>query len=469
MDQEKQRRTERRREQMLEGNLLKLIPTIALPQVVIMLIDSLYNMADTYFVSRLGAAATAAVGINDSTMNLIRALAMAFGVGAASYISRLLGAGKDREASQAASTNMFIAMGVIGVVATLSYIFLSPLMTFMGATETVKPHSMEYARWTLLFAPFTAGTVCLSQTLRGEGSTHLSMIGSVSGCVINVFLDPLFIYTMNLGVAGAAIATGISKVISFSILLFPFVTGKTVLTISPRLFTPKKELFLELARMGIPVGMRTSLMTIGMIIINNMAAGFGDIALAAVAVANKCMRLVGSAVMGFGQGFQPIAGYCWGAKRYDRVKKAFLFTSGLGLGISTVLGAILAIFARQAIMIFSKDTAMIDVGLILIRSQSFVLPLHVWAMISTGLFQGTGKAVRAAIMGMSRQLIALIPCVVIMSKLFGIQGLVRAQAAADVVSCSIAIVMVSSMIMELNRLQRGGAETEKVQTRMVKT
>ena len=168
MAQEKLQRTERRREQMLEGNLLKLIPAIALPQVVSMLIDSLYNMADTYFVSRLGPLATAAVGINDSTMNIIRSVAMAFGMGAASYISRLLGAGKDREASEAASTNVFTAMGFIAVISVLFYIFLSPLMAFMGATENVRPYSMSYAKWTLLFAPLTGGTVCLSQTLRGE-------------------------------------------------------------------------------------------------------------------------------------------------------------------------------------------------------------------------------------------------------------------------------------------------------------
>ena len=455
MEQERQQRTKRRREQMLEGNLIKLIPVIAMPQVVAMLIDSLYNMADTYFVSRLGPAATAAVGINDSTMHLIRAIALAFGMGAASYISRLLGAGRDKEASEAASTNVITAMGFIAFISVLSYIFLSPLMTFMGATESVKPYSMNYAKWTLLFACFTGGTVCLSQTLRGEGSTTYAMIGSVTGCVINVLLDPLFIYVLNLGVSGAAIATGISKIISFSILLFPFITRKTVLIISPRLFSPRKDLFLELARMGVPTGMRTSLMTFSTIVINNMAAGFGDVALAAVAVANKCMRLVASAIMGFGQGFQPIAGYCWGAKKYDRVKKAFIYTSIYGFFISIVLGTLLTIFARQVISIFSSDQEMMDVGLILIRSQSIVLFPHVWGMIATGLFQGTGKALQSAVLGMSRQIFALIPCVIILTKLFGLQGLVLSQAVADVISFFIALGMIAFMISELNRLEKG--------------
>jgi putative MATE family efflux protein len=455
MDREKQLRTDRRRQLMLEGNLLRIIPVVALPQVVTMLIDSLYNIADTYFVSRLGPAATAAVGINDSTMHVIRALALAFGMGAASYISRLLGAGKDREASQAASTTVFTAMAFIAGISVLSYIFLSPLMTFMGATESAKPYSMAYARWTLLFAPFTAGTVCLSQTLRGEGSTAFAMCGSVSGCLINVFLDPLLIGVLGLGVAGAAIATGISKMISFGILLFPFITQKTVLAISPRLFTPRRELYGEIARMGVPVGMRTSMMTLSTIVINNVAGGFGDIALAAVAVANKCMRLVAAAIMGFGQGFQPIAGFCWGAKKYGRVKRAFLYTSAIGFAISSVLGALLAVFARPVIRFFTGDAAMMDVGVTLIRSQSVVLPPHVWVMIATGLFHGTGKPVRSGALGLSRQIFSLIPCVIILSKLFGLRGLAHAQAAADLVSFCIALSLVIPMIRELDRLQKG--------------
>ena len=460
MEQDKRERTERRRTQMLEGNLIKLIPTIALPQVVTMLIDSIYNMTNTYFVSGLGAAATAAVGINDSTMQIIRATALAFGMGAASYISRLLGAGKDLEASQAASTNIFTAMGFIAVISSVFYIFLSPLMTFLGATETVKPYSMEYAKWILLSAPLTGGTVCLSQTLRSEGSTNYAMFGSVSGCVINAFLDPFLIYTLGMGIKGAAIGTGISKMISFTILLLPFITRKTVLTISPRLFSPSKALYSEIARMGLPVALRTGMMTVSSIIINNLASGFGDIALAAVAVANKSMRLVSAAIMGFGQGFQPIAGYCWGAKKYARVKQAFLYTSLIGVVISTVTGTLLGIFAPQVIRLFTDDAGMMDIGLILIRSQSIVLPLHVWVMISSGLFQGTGKAVRAAIMGLSRQIFSLIPCVVILTLVFGLDGLVRAQAAADVVSFCIALGMVISMVVELNRLQKKQAEEE---------
>jgi putative MATE family efflux protein len=330
-------------------------------------------------------------------------------------------------------------------------------MSFMGTTEFSKPYAMKYARWTFLFAPFTAGTVCLSQTLRGEGSTVLSMIGMVSGCVINIFLDPLMITVFGWGVAGAAIATGISKMISFTLLLRPYILHKSIISISLKFFKPRKDLYAEIARMGIPVALRTSLLSVSNIIINNLAAGYGDVVLAAVAVANKSMKLVGSAILGLGQGFQPIAGFCWGAKKYNRVKKAFLYTSALGVGLSTLLGVLLFIYARNVLNIFTNDVNMMNVGVILIRSQSIVLPLHVWVIISSGLFQGTGNAVQAGILGLCRQGIALIPCIVILTLVFGLNGLATAQATADVVSFSIALCMILPMMLRLNRLQE--AET----------
>lgn len=458
MQTDKQQKRDARRQMLLEGNLLKIIPLIALPQVVTMIIDSLYNLADTYFVSQLGDAATAAVGVNDSMMHLIRALSLAFGMGASSYISRMMGAKEDEKASRAASTTLFTAMGTVAIISIFCFIFVSPLVRILGATENVAPYSIDYARWTLLFAPFTAASVCLSQSLRAEGSTTLAMVGSVSGCIINVFLDPLLITGMGLGVAGAAIATGISKVISAGILFYPYLRRRSMLNISLRLFTPTRELYGEIARMGIPTGLRSSMMAVSNIIINNIAGGFGDLALAAVSVANKCMRLVGSAVMGFGQGFQPIAGFSWGAKKYSRVKKAYLYTSAIGIGLGAILGAFLFIFAREAIELFTDNTGMSDIGVLLIRSQCVVLPAHVWCMISSGIFQATGKAFKAAVLGLSRQVFSLIPVVLLLSWLFGLNGLVYSQAVADVISSLIALGFIIPMIRELSRLQAAQKE-----------
>ena len=441
-----------RRQNMLEGNLLKVIPVIALPQVITMLIDSLYNLADTYFVSQLGSAATAAVGVNDSLMQLIRAISLAFGMGASSYISRLLGAGDDEEASRAASTTLFTAMGFVALIAALSLCFLSPLINFLGATESSKNYTMSYALWTLLFSPFTAATVCFSQTLRSEGSTTYAMIGSVSGCILNVILDPLFITTFGLEVAGAAIATGISKVVSCYVLFYPYIKRKSILDIRLHYFSPRASLYSEIARMGIPTGLRSSMMTFSTIVINNVAGGFGDIALAAVSVANKCMKVVASAIMGFGQGFQPIAGFCWGGRKYERVKKAFLYTSAIGICLGALLGIVLGLFAEETITLFTAESSMIDIGVTLIRTQCVVLPLHVWVLIASGLFQATGKPLQAGGLGLSRQVFALIPCVIILPRVFGLIGLAHAQAVSDIVSFLIALMLVLPMMREINQL-----------------
>ena len=446
-----EQKREERRQFMLEGNLLRVIPVIALPQVVSMLIDSLYNMADTYFVSQLGKAATAAVGVNDSLMMIMRAIALGFGMGASSYISRQLGAKNHDEASRAASTTLFTAMGIVAVIATVFYLFREPLVLLLGATETSKAFSIEYASWILFSAPITAATVCLSQTLRAEGSTTFSMIGSVSGCIINIFLDPLFINVLGMGVAGAAIATGISKFISMIILLMPYYQRKCIIDIKPKYFTPKKALYAEIARMGIPTMLRTSLMSISTITINRTAATFGDAALAAISVANKSLRFVASAVQGFGQGFQPIAGYCWGAKKYKRVKKAFYVTSAIGATLCTILGSLLFIFAEFAITIFSSEIDVMDIGLLLIRSQCVVLPMHVWVMVATGLFQALGKPFQAGFLGLCRQLFSLLPCVIIMTHFWGLTGLSLAQAASDLISFTFAFIMVVPMMKELTR------------------
>ncbi len=455
-------RSQKRREFILEGNLLKVIFTIAVPQVTTMLIDSFYNIADTFFVSQIGDAAIAAVGVNDSLMLIIRAVSLGFGMGSSSFISRALGAKRDEDASRAAITTLFTAMGTLAVMALFGGIFLGPLVNFLGATDTVRPYSMEYAKWILYSAPITAATVCLSQTLRSEGSTIYSMIGSVSGCVINIVLDPIFISAFNMGVAGAAIATDISKLISLGILLVPYIRHKCVITLKPSYFTPTKAIYSELAKMGVPTMMRTSMMSLATILTNNVAASFGDIALAAISVSNKSIRFVSSAIMGFGQGFQPIAGYSWGAKKYGRLLKAFQYTLTIGGIIGIVLGVLLFIFAGQVIEIFSKDPSVLELGLIFIRTQSVVLVPHVWVMIITGFFQALGQPVRAGIMGLSRQLISLIPAVLILSFLFGAVGLASAQAAADVVSFGIAIVLIVPVIrrvlaMRNNEKEEGGA------------
>ncbi|MCL2121767.1 MAG: MATE family efflux transporter [Clostridiales bacterium] len=449
--------SEARRNFMLEGNLIKVVLSVAVPTMLTMVIDSLYNMADTYFVSRLGEAAIAAVGVNDSLMNIIRSIAMGFSVGASSFISRTLGAGRDEDASRAAVTTLYTAVGTLAVVSVLASIYLLPLVNLLGATDTVRPYSMQYARWILVFAPITAGDSVLSQTLRSEGRAIFSMIGMTSGALINIILDPIFINTFGMGVAGAAIATGISKVISLFVLLWPYFKKKCVILLKPSYFSPTLAIYSEIARMGLPTMLRTGMMSVSRILINNTAAFYGDHAMASISVANKSLRLIASCIMGFSQGFQPVAGYNFGAKKYDRVLRAFRYTLTIG-GISgLVLGAAMYVFAPQIIGVFSDNAGVMELGLILLRSQCITMLPHVWTMIATGLYQAMGKAFKAGVMGLSRQLVVLIPCILILPRLFGAVGLACAQAASDAIAFVIAVIFLIPTLRELLALNKSMA------------
>ena len=449
-----QKQREARRQMMLEDPIAKVIPVLAIPTVISMLIDSFYNLADTFFVSQLGKYATAAVGVNDSLMLLVRAIAMGFGMGAASYISRLLGAKRDEEASKVGTTSLLSAMGFSVVFAIIGFIFMSPLVMLLGSTENSREYTIQYAQIILIAAPVTAGEVVLSQLLRSEGSTKYSMFGMVSGCVLNIALDPLFIFVFDWGVRGAAIATALSKVVSFVVLLTPFLRQKTVLEVRFNLFTPKWEIYKEVAKMGIPTLLRTSLLSVSTIVTNNIAGGYDDATLAAISVGNKCMRFIGAMIIGFGQGFQPVAGYCWGAKKYKRVLSAFWFTSLMGFIISVVFGLIMGVLAPQIIGIFNSeaDPKIVEIGAFMIRAQSIVMIIHMWVMVIGSLFQALGRAINATILNLSRQVICLIPSVIIMAHFFDEYGLASAQAVADCISLVIALPLLFKILKELKGL-----------------
>ena len=449
-----------RRDMMLNGVLIKVIPIVAAPMIVSMLIDGLYNMADAYFVSKLGISAIAAVGVNDALLHLMRAVALAYGMGAASYISRLMGAKREDEASKVATTTIFTSIATLTIIAIGAFLIRDSLVIFLGATEASKPYAIDYATFILISAPFTAGECACSQTLRAEGSTTYSMIGMVSGCIINLALDPLFIMKWGMGVAGAALATSISKAISFIILLSPFIRGKTLIEIKPKYFTPKWYIYKEVAKMGIPTLLRTSVMSLSAVAVNNVARTFGDSALAAVSVANKCNRLVGSAIMGFGQGFQPIGGYCWGARKYKRVRSAFWTCTAIGACVAVVVGGLMFIFSPQILELFMKtehDAETMRIGTLMIRTQCITMFPHAWVMIINGLYNALGRPIESTVMSLSRQVICLLPMVLILTKLFGVNGLACAQASADVLSMLIAVPLIVREMRIMNKLRDGEA------------
>jgi putative MATE family efflux protein len=299
MDDKKAAARSKRQNMMLEKPMLRVIPLVAIPMIVSSIIDSVYNLADTFFVSGLGEVATAAVSVNDSLMNLLRAVSMGFAMGAASYISRLMGAKQDRRASSVATTTLVVGCLFSLLFGLVCYSLKDPIVDLLGSTPEAHRFSVDYATWILLAAPFTTAELILNQLLRSEGSTTYAMIGMCSGCIINCFLDPLFINGFHWGVSGAASATALSKLIGAVVLIIPYATRHAMLELSPKHFKLDKENFKEVARMGIPAFLRMSLMSLGGIVTNNVAKGFGTAVLAGIAVSNKLYLLIGSVILGF--------------------------------------------------------------------------------------------------------------------------------------------------------------------------
>ncbi|MDE6590272.1 MAG: MATE family efflux transporter, partial [Oscillospiraceae bacterium] len=387
----------------------------------------------------IGTTATAAVAVNDSLMHFLRAISMGFAMGAASYISRLMGAKEDKKASEIATTTLTIGVLFSMCFGLICLMLRSPIVDLLGSTAEAKQYSMDYSFWILLAAPFTTAELIQNQLLRSEGSTTFAMIGMVSGCILNLFLDPLFINVFGWEVAGAASATALSKVVSATILAVPFIRRKAMLEIHPKNFKLSWGNMSEVVKMGVPAFLRMSLMSVGGVVTNNVARSFGTAVLAGISVANKLYRFVGSAIMGFSQGFGPVAGFCWGARRYKRVKEAYMTTVTIGCVAALILGSGMFFGSHQLISMFNAegDETMFTIGSMMIRALCLVLIPHEIVMITSNLYQSVGRPVENLILSMSRQLLFLIPIVLILPKVFPLMGLPGeygvsfAQAASD--------------------------------------
>jgi len=458
MDDKKAAARVKRQKMMLEDPMIRVIPAVAIPMIISSIIDSIYNLADTFFVSGLGEIATAAVAVNDSLMNILRAVAMGFAMGAASYISRLMGAKQDDRASNVATTTLAIGCIFSLVFGLVCFSFKGAIVDLLGSTAEAHQYSVDYATWILLAAPFTTANLVLNQLLRSEGSTTYAMVGMCSGCILNCLLDPLFINVLGWGVAGAAGATALSKLFSCIVLMVPYLTHHAMLEISPKHFYIDFENVKEVARMGIPAFLRMSLMSLGGIVTNNVAKGFGTAVLAGIAVANKLYRLIGAVIMGFSQGFSPVAGFCWGARKYRRTRDSYTTTLAIGFTGAFILGTLMFIFAKPLIGIFnsSGNETMLRIGSFKIRSLCIVFIPHVFVMVTSNLYQSLGKPMGNLILSLSRQLLVLIPLVLIIPRFFGAEGLACCQALSDLISgVCLALPFAIAMLRRINALHDG--------------
>lgn len=437
----------------------RLILKLAIPTIISMTITAMYNLADSYFIGHLSTQATAGVGIAFAYQSFIQAIGFFFGSGSGNYISRALGAKKEQNAEKMASTGFFSALLAGIAIGLAGLIFIKPLATLLGATPDIESYAIDYLKYLLIAAPFMISQMVLNNQLRLQGNASQAMIGLVSGAIINIILDPVFIYTLELGVSGAAIATLVSQIISWSILLI-VTTFKGNVHIRIKQFRPTIYYYRNIFGGGIPSFLRQSLGCVATVLLNWGAAKFalpGQEAstIAAFAVVSRIMMFAMSIILGFGQGFQPVCGYNWGAKRFDRVKASYLFTiktSTLAIIAMSVTGII---FAPQIVAFFrNEDPLLIEIGARVLRWQCLAFPLVGLTTPTNMLLQNICRTLPATILAMSRQGIFFIPAIIIVPRLFGIHGLEATMAIADFCTFLLALPFVIGILNELSAKEK---------------
>ena len=427
--------------QMTEPPVERLICKLAVPCIISMLVTSFYNMADTFFVGMLESnAATGAVGVVFSMMAIIQAVGFFFGQGSGTFISRALGQKNYDEANQMAATGFFSSLAVGLLICIAGQIFLEPLAYLLGSTDTILPYTKDYLRVILFGAPWMVASFVLNNQLRFQGGAMYAMVGITTGAILNIILDPLLILPqfMNLGVAGAGWATIFSQFVSFCLLYLGCSKGSNI-RIRLRNFRLRWYYFVMIFKGGLPSLARQCLASLATICLNHAARPFGDAVIAAMGVVQRIAMFGASTMLGFGQGFQPVCGFNYGAKLYDRVKKGFWFCIKISTAVLTAFAVAGFIFAPQLIALFRNDPDVIACGTAALRFQCISFPMHGWIVMSTMMEQSMGKTVSATFLSVARQGLFFIPLVLILSATLGILGIQMTQACADALTLLCAV------------------------------
>ena len=443
---------EQRYAMMMDTPVSRLIPRLAVPTIISMLVTAVYNMADTFFVSQIGTSASGAVGIIASLMFMIQAIGFTFGMGSGNYISRSLGDQNGAEAGRAAATAFFSVL-IIGILMMVfGVLFMEPLVYLLGATPTIAPYAMDYMRYILFAAPFMLCSFVMNNILRSQGIALYAMFGITAGGILNIVLDPVFIFTLDMGIAGAAVATMLSQMVSFVILICQCNLREGSIKIQLSKFTPSLRMYGIIFHAGIPSLCRQGLMSVSSVVLNYAAGPYGDAAIAAMSIVSRFMMFINSGLIGFGQGFQPVCGFNFGAKRYDRVLESFWFCVKVSVVVLTGLGAVSFGLARPIIAAFRKeDMEVIGIGAKALRLQLLTMPIQAWVMMCNMLTQSIGYGFRASLVAMGRQGLFLIPALLVLPQGFGLFGVQIAQPVADVCTCILGTVIVAGILREFGR------------------
>lgn len=434
---------------MTETPVSGLILSLAFPTIISMMVTNLYNTADTWFVSRIGTSASGAVSIVFSLMAVYQAIGFMFGHGAGSNISRKLGARQDQEAKVFASTSFFLSIAVSTVVSIFGLIFMNPLLRFLGSTETILPYARQYVFWILISGPFLSVSCVLNNILRYEGHASYAMVGLMTGGLLNIAGDPVFMFLVGLGVSGAGLSTALSQVVSFLILLSMFRRRDVVSEFHISKVSRNGLIIGSIIATGMPSLVRQTLNSLTTIILNHQAAPYGDAAIAAMGIVAKVTMFIAAIAIGIGQGFQPVSSFNFGAGKYDRVRQGFRFSFLMGTVILSVVAVFCAIFAGSIISWFRSDPDVVAIGSVALRWESVSCLFMSYSIVAGMLFQSTGTSGRATFLSALRAGILFIPLILILPHFLGITGIEIAQPIADVLSAIISIPITESFLRHM--------------------
>ena len=433
----------------------KALMALGIPTMIGMMINALYNLVDAYFVGGLGESQMGAISIVFPLGQVVVGLGLLFGNGAASYLSRLLGRGDQDTANKVASTALYSSVSIGAAVILLATIFLKPILRLLGATDTIMPYAITYARIYVLSSIFNIFNVTMNNIVTSEGAAKTTMCALLTGAVLNIGLDPVFIYVLEMGVAGAAIATAISQVVSTMVYLAYIFGKKSAFTFSVKAFGPTREMMAEILKIGVPTLIFQLLTSLSIALINRAAKGYGDAVIAGMGAVTRVTSMGTLVVFGFLKGFQPIAGFSYGAKKFDRLREAIRTSIIWSTAFCVIVGLLMALLSTQIVSQFTKGNAeMISVGQKSLMANGFSFILFGYYTVYSSLLLALGKGRAGFILGACRQGICFVPVILILPAIWGINGILYAQPVADVLSAVITVWMAMRLHKELNAAEK---------------
>ena len=432
----------------------RVILTMAVPTIISMLVTSFYSMADTFFVSQINTQCTAAVGIVFSVMSMIQAIGFFFGHGSGNYISRKLGARQVNDARIMSGTGFIYSLSFGILIALFGHLFINEIAIALGSTPTILPYTTRYLGIVLLGAPFMTASLTMNNQMRLQGNAAFAMYGIFTGALLNVVLDPLLIFALHLGIDGAAWATVVSQMCSFFILLY--MTRKNGgIRIDVRNYSPRLTYVKEIIFGGTPSLSRQGLAALSTIALNVSAGVYGDAAIAGMSIVTRFCFFIFAIIIGLGQGFQPLCGFCYGARLYGRVREGFLYCIKIGTCFLVLCAVLGAVFAHPIVALFRDDPDVVAVGVAALRWQMLTFVLLPTIGLTNMLMQTIRKPIRANLVAMSRSGLFFIPLVCILPHYLGLQGVEMCQAVSDVCSFVICVPIAWSAFAEMRRDKLG--------------